>query len=176
MSGIIRAPRPAASFTILENAILRDYRLSYRARGILAYLLSMPDNWRTSSDHLARMGAEGRDAIRSALQELEQRGYLRRRKLQNESGQWVTETYVFDSPQHGDDMGTNPEVTHTPTPGNPTSVSQALLEELTTNDLSITSQTYSRSNPRICGRCDGTGWRVGAGNNVVRCDCSGGLR
>lgn len=173
---IIRAPRPEQNFTVLGNHVLRDHRLSFRARGVLAYLLSMPDNWRTSSDSLSRMGLEGRDAVRTALGELEIHGYVRRNKQQNKAGQWVTETYVFDSPELGRKMGTTGDVTHTPTPENPTSDNQALIEELTTKDLSNNSHTYLGSSLKVCGHCDGTGWRVSAGNDVVRCTCRGGLK
>ena len=118
---IKRAPRPQAHFTIISNDVLRDDRLSFRARGILASILSRPDNWRTDSESLSRESKEGRTAILTALKELESVGYLRRNKFQNEKGHWVTESLVFDKPQE-------------PTYGNPTSVeptsdNPTLLEE-----------------------------------------------
>lgn len=96
---IIRAPRPDRGFTILDNTVLRDARLSYRARGLLAEILSRPDDWRTDATTLARNAREGREAIRSAMRELEQFGYLVRKKIQDDKGHWRTDTYVFDSPQ-----------------------------------------------------------------------------
>ena len=53
---IIRAPRPENNFTIIKNEIVRDTKVSYRARGLLAYLLSQPDHWRTNSDRLTYPG------------------------------------------------------------------------------------------------------------------------
>jgi hypothetical protein len=52
---IVRTPRIERDFTVLPNRALRDPYLSYRARGVLAYVLSMPDNWRTSAETLARL-------------------------------------------------------------------------------------------------------------------------
>lgn len=80
--------------------------MSFRARGILAAILSRPDDWRTSSETLAKQsgGREGRDAIRTALKELEACGYLIRRKEKHpKTGQFSTNYYVFDEPQQPDD-------------------------------------------------------------------------
>ena len=88
---IVRTPRPdGETFTVLSNAVLRDVRLSWRARGVLAYLLSLPDDWRITAEHLTRCAPEGRDAVRTALTELEHVGYLTRRRRQDSAGRWVT--------------------------------------------------------------------------------------
>lgn len=96
---IIRAPRPTMHFTVIANDVLRDERLSYRARGVLVSILSRPDNWRTDATMLAREGVEGRDAILTALKELEEAGYILRKKMQDKRGRWATTTLVFDTPQ-----------------------------------------------------------------------------
>lgn len=117
---IIRAPRPESDYVTIRNDVLRDNRLSYRARGILAVILSRPDNWRTDSASLCREGAEGRDAVRSALTELEAAGYIKRERLQDDRGRWRSVALVFDTPQPVQgtlELDTKPD--GFPTPGIP---------------------------------------------------------
>ncbi|MCQ4119911.1 helix-turn-helix domain-containing protein [Rhodococcus tibetensis] len=98
-----RGPRKADQFTILDNAALCDDRLSFRARGILAYILSKPADWRTSSESLARAAKEGRDAIRTALRELREFGYMVTEKIQDgQTGQWSTISTVYELPVDAD--------------------------------------------------------------------------
>jgi hypothetical protein len=95
---IIRSARPERGWTSISNETLRDENLSYRARGLLASILSRPDNWRTNSDALAREGKEGREAVRTALRELVDARYMIVDKVRDEKGQFVTITTVYDTP------------------------------------------------------------------------------
>ncbi|WAW90106.1 helix-turn-helix domain-containing protein [Xanthomonas citri pv. malvacearum] len=94
---IVRAPRKG-QFEIIPHTVLRDSRLSYRARGVLVRLLSNADGYRMSAIDLAREGPEGRDAIYNALSELERAGYLLRRRQQDAKGRWRTQGFVTDTP------------------------------------------------------------------------------
>jgi len=83
-------------WTSIPNAALEDPALSWRATGLLAYLLSRPPGWETDSVRLAssRPGAEGRDAVRSALAELEAARYLHRVKVRRPAGMTLDGRYV----------------------------------------------------------------------------------
>jgi len=141
---IIRSPRKESNFSIVSNAVIRDSRLSYRARGVLLEILSRPDNWRVSGDSLARSGKEGRDAILTALKELRDCGYIRMVKERKPDGTFETTNYVFDTPQ---DVVPNPENPTTvsidapnpgkPNPGKPQLDNQGSLEELSKKNLDI---------------------------------------
>ena len=66
-------------YTIISNLAIRDVRLSLRARGLHHLLLSYPNGWKINIDHLTgESKIEGRDAIATALGELEKLGYLTR--------------------------------------------------------------------------------------------------
>lgn len=121
---IVRGPRPTESFTIVSNAIVTDSRLTWKARGLLIYLLSKPDNWRTNAEQLAKAGPDGRDAVRSALRELEELGYMRRRRSQDARGRWTTSSIVYDSPRRRpvDNLLLTGRDVHRPRTENPTSV------------------------------------------------------
>lgn len=141
---IVRSPRLERDFTIISNAVLRDSRLSYRARGILAAILSRPDNWRTDSTSLAREAREGREAVRSAMDELEQFGYLMRRKIRGEGGKWATECFVFDTPQ----VAAGQTEDGFPGAGSPGVGNLGAIRSTVTKDLEEVGDSQNHSGPR----------------------------
>ena len=92
------------NFTVLSNSLLRDKRLSFKARGLGAYLYCLPEEWEFSvSGIVADGGKDGRDAVESAVHELEAAGYLVREKGRRELGQFSGGTWtISDEPTVGD--------------------------------------------------------------------------
>ncbi|MCX4666425.1 hypothetical protein OG453_07050 [Streptomyces sp. NBC_01381] len=86
-------------FTVLPTATLEDSRLSFRARGILAYLIAKPDSWKVRTESIAQAGVEGRDAVREAVKELKTLGYYRVENERNNSGHIISVTEVYDTAQ-----------------------------------------------------------------------------
>ena len=70
-------------FTQVANGVLNDDRLSLKAKGLYAYLYSKPEGWQFESSRIAMDSKDSRDSVRSALNELEENGYLTRYKLSN---------------------------------------------------------------------------------------------
>ena len=85
---ILRIHRRENPFVQIDKRPLEDSRLSWRAKGILAYLLSKPNDWTVRTEDILAHGTEGRDAVRSAMGELKETGYA---KLQNTAGgrEWI---------------------------------------------------------------------------------------
>lgn len=94
---VIRNPH-REKYTVVGRPLVNDKCLSFRARGVLIWLLDKPDGWRFDSAQLATEGTEGREAIRTALNELRALRYVHRRKRQDEKGHWLTETLIFEVP------------------------------------------------------------------------------
>lgn len=84
----------------LPNSTVNDERLSFRARGVLAYLVGRPPGWRFSAERIAKCSpSEGREAILTALRELEQLGYVRRSRLRGSDGRVQTITEAAATPE-----------------------------------------------------------------------------
>jgi hypothetical protein len=89
----IKRRRAGDNFTILSNEFLRDENLSLKAKGLLAYILSLPDNWIIYFEEVANHHRDGVSAVKTAWKELEQNGYARTIKLREGSRikQWYKE-------------------------------------------------------------------------------------
>jgi hypothetical protein len=92
----IQRTQQAGHFTIVPNASARDHGLSFTARGVLAYLLSLQDGAREDIHTLAGKSVEGRKAIAAALNELQERGYLARKVVRGDHGQITTDVVLYD--------------------------------------------------------------------------------
>lgn len=95
----IRGARSAEGrYVQIKNSALQDGRLSLRARGVMALVLSLPPEQPVSAERLAAIAKEGRDAIRKAMNELEACGYLCRIRTKGGYGKVGTEVIITDDP------------------------------------------------------------------------------
>ena len=63
-------------YTVMSNHHLRNHTLSLKAKGLLSQMLSLPEDWDYTLKGLAQINRESIDAIREAVRELEQAGYI----------------------------------------------------------------------------------------------------
>ncbi len=88
-----------SSYTCISNAMLRDKTLSWKAKGLLGYMLTCKDDWNFSVEGLAQFSADGYTATNSALKELIQHGYVTREQLR-ENGRIKDVIYtVYETPK-----------------------------------------------------------------------------
>jgi hypothetical protein len=120
---IIRIQKKRSNFVIIDKGFLEDARLSYKAKGILAYLLSKPDQWKVIVKDLMNHAKDGRDSIYAGLKELKAFGYYISAPVRNEKGvvtHW--ESTIFEDPADNPEKPTpNPEKPNPekPNPGSP---------------------------------------------------------
>jgi hypothetical protein len=86
------------NYTTMSNYHLRDKNLTYKAKGLLSFMLSLPEDWDYSINGLCAISKESRKAIRSILKELEELSYLKINKLQNIKGLFEYEYLIFEKP------------------------------------------------------------------------------
>lgn len=75
---VLRIHKKQQNFVILDKTCLNDESLSWGAKGLHAYLLSLPDDWKVRVSDLKDRAKNGRDAVRGLLCELEQAGYIQK--------------------------------------------------------------------------------------------------
>ena len=169
---IIRANRHDR-FTVVPNDAIRDDRLSWKARGILIYLLSQPDGWRAKSSHLWTQAPNGRDAVRGGLKELEDAGYLVRRRYQNQNGHWITDQIIHEYPvENPVDSPVEKSPTEAGFPGTGGSgiirnTHHLILSEENQRHCSVPSEVI----PSLCPDCHGNGYVASPldPNDIERC-------
>lgn len=115
--GIVRVAKNS-NYVVMNRTALNDKRLSWKAKGIMAYLLSMPDDWVFYMDELMKHAADGRDSFRSGFNELKKAGYVERKPIKDEITKKIKEweTIVHEIPI--EPFTDNPEV-EKPLTGNP---------------------------------------------------------
>lgn len=88
------------NYTTIDNGIFKDTRISFKAKGLLTTMLSLPPTWNYTIEGLATLSKDGRDSIKTALKELEKFGYLERKQIRNDNGSFCDlEYFVYEKPQ-----------------------------------------------------------------------------
>lgn len=95
---IIRTPN-RDRFLIVSKVGIEDDRLSWKARGLLVYLLSKPDNWEVMQAHLIKQAPDGTASVRAGLNELKEAGYITSAKSKNDAGRFDGwDSFVYEEP------------------------------------------------------------------------------
>lgn len=88
------------NFTILDNTCIRDCNLSWKAKGVHTYLMSLPDDWKIHISEIVNHSCDGKAALYSAIQMLEQHGYIKKIRNRRKDGCFDNTVYqVFEVPE-----------------------------------------------------------------------------
>lgn len=150
-------------YTVMSNHHLRDKSLSLKAKGLLSQMLSLPEDWDYTLAGLSHINRESKDAIRSAVNELEKAGYVQRRQTTDASGKFSVNEYIIhefpvlpepslEKPSSGKPLSENPTTDHPstekPSPENPTELNtKKSRKEKQNTDLPSTDSIPSFREP-----------------------------
>lgn len=111
-------------YVVLDKGFLNDPKISFKAKGVLAYMLSKPDGWNFVETDIARHGKDQSLSVKTAIKELTAAGYITRgSRKRNAKGQLGAYEYIVRE---------NPTTCENQTQDNPTLGNPTLLS----NDLS----------------------------------------
>ena len=137
-------------YTVMSNYHLRDKSLSLKAKGLLSQILSLPEDWDYTLSGLCYINRESKDAIRSAVNELERAGYIERHQTTDEGGKFSSNEYIIHEqpvslPLSLDKPSSENPTTEKPPSENPTQ----LNKDSVTKDQSITDASSTHSIPSL---------------------------
>lgn len=114
--------RKEDNYVTVNRTSLRDERLSWKAKGLHVYMLSMPNDWVFYDTELAKHAKDGIDSLRSAMAELKKYGYTKKEAKRNDDGtieRWETIVYevphLEDEEEEGEENPAEEEVAATAT-------------------------------------------------------------
>ncbi len=102
------------NYTVMSNYHLRDKNLSLKAKGLLSFMLSLPEDWDYSLNGLCAVCKEQERAIKSTLKELKEYGYLVIEKVRGDKGYFEYNYLIYEQPMELEKNKDNPEVQNPP--------------------------------------------------------------
>src|SRR5690606_7187327 len=144
MKSIVRV-RKDTNYVVMDKTFLNDTRLSWKAKGILAYMLSKPDDWTFYLDELVKHSTDGESSFKSGFNELKKYGYVRRERQKREDGTFKWETIVYERPYTDFPSVENPSMEN-PLVENPSMENQTLLNNNKLNNNKLSNNKLSNDN------------------------------
>ncbi|MEB6059560.1 conserved phage C-terminal domain-containing protein [Staphylococcus pseudoxylosus] len=96
-----RVYKESGNFVMVHKNFIHDSNLSWKAKGILLYLLSRPDDWQIYETELEKHSSDGLSGLKSGIKELEEIGYIQRNRKRDENGRLNGYEYlVYEQPNH----------------------------------------------------------------------------
>ena len=102
---IIRTPKED-NFTRVDNILVNDKNLSLKAKGIMLYILSKPDDWKVYIKEITKNNKDGIDSVRSGINELLLLKYIQREKRRGEDGTYAWEYIISENPYNTTNQST----------------------------------------------------------------------
>ena len=138
----IRRAKHEKNYTVILNATIQDSRLSWKARGLHHYILSLPDDWDICIAHLSEQSLnDGMAIVKSALKELETFGYLSKVRLKDDRGRFLKCVWdIYETPQVDKPQVDKPQVGNQPLTSNDQPSTNLLSTEETSKERENTNK------------------------------------
>lgn len=91
---IIHIAKRENPYVMIDKRMIEDGALSWKAKGILAYLLSKPPGWIVMRQDIVNHSSDGLDSVQSGMQELKELGYAALINAQGEDGKTMGKRWV----------------------------------------------------------------------------------
>ena len=128
------------NYTTISNQLFKNKGISLKAKGLMAYLLSLPNDWNLTINGIVACSKEGRGAIRNTFTELISAGYIERIQIRDK-GKFVGYDYfVFEQPK------CNKPTSDNPITDNSIQISKEVTKEIINKNISIKEKFISEVN------------------------------
>lgn len=128
------------NYTVVDNGFINDPNLSWKAKGIMLYFLSLPEDWKIHLDEIKNHATDGISSLKAGVKELTEQGYTKRQPVRDENGAFVEwETLIFER-KHGENVENSP-LDENPLVENPL-VENPLVENRTLLNTNKTKYSY----------------------------------
>lgn len=94
MNTILKIQKRTSPYVMVDKSIFEDSKISWKAKGLMGYFLSRPDNWQIHLRDLYNRATDGYDSVKSGLKELRNFGYVQLVCNRNEKGTIIEWVYV----------------------------------------------------------------------------------
>lgn len=144
------------NYTVIDNTVFKDTRLSLKDKGLFCQMISLPDNWNFSIKGITALCDDGKDSIRAGMENLEKYGYLTRKQARDKGGSFSGyDYYIYHNPADNPDYDPsveNPQMdekdnesplSENPTTGNPTSANPTTVKPTSVKPSSDNPTQYS---------------------------------
>ena len=128
----------SSNYVVLDKGFLKDNRLSWKAKGLLSYMLSLPDDWEFYLSELQKHSTDGMSSLKSGFQELQENGYVTRKRERKGDGTFKWTTVIHEVATVEKPLVENPSMEK------PLVENRRLLsnDELNNNKLSSSSNAF----------------------------------
>lgn len=102
------------NYVVIDKTLLNNRELSWKAKGLHSYLMSLPDDWRVQETDLVKRSKDGKESTRSAIKELTEAGYIKRVAVREKGKFKSWEFVVYELPTFDTEPANEPEESDPP--------------------------------------------------------------